>query len=230
MAAVLVAVTAALVQWLLWLVLPPAPHLVFYPAVFLVARFAGRGPGLLATVLSALEIAYWFLPPYASASIAAPEDFLDLVIFCATAGTMCFLVEGLKRSRVEAQQTAKVLATVIDDCPIGIGIVHARGIEVEIIAAPSVEAALRFPARSVDRVFLDASHDGPSVSEDLLAWSERLRPDGILAGHDYGPNHPALRDAVDTFAAARDLVVRRGPRDIWWLAPRRVLADESEVG
>jgi predicted O-methyltransferase YrrM len=93
------------------------------------------------------------------------------------------------------------------------------GIPVEVIAEPSLVAARRFAPGSVDRVFLDGSHDGPSVAADLEAWSERLRPDGILAGHDYGEKHVALRDAVDAFAAARGLCVRRGPRDIFWLAP-----------
>lgn len=91
------------------------------------------------------------------------------------------------------------------------------GIVVEVIAEPSVVAAARFARASVDRVFLDASHDGASVTEDLVAWSERLRPDGILAGHDYSFKHPELCASVDAFAAERGLTVRRGPRDIYWL-------------
>jgi predicted O-methyltransferase YrrM len=98
---------------------------------------------------------------------------------------------------------------------------RALGIEVEVIAEPSAVAARYFEPKSVDRVFLDASHDGPSVAEDLSVWSERLRPDGILAGHDYSKRHPDLCAAVEAFAQNRDLVVRRGPRDIWWLERRR---------
>ena len=97
---------------------------------------------------------------------------------------------------------------------------RALEITVDVIVAPSVEAAATFAPSSIDRVFLDGSHDGPSVAKDLVAWSERLRPDGILGGHDYGPNHPALCAAVDAFAASRDLTVQRGPRDIWWLSRR----------
>ncbi len=91
------------------------------------------------------------------------------------------------------------------------------GISVEILAEPSLVAAGRFASASVDRVFLDASHDGASVAEDLVAWSRVLRPEGILAGHDYSPRHAGLCAAVDAFAAERGLGVRRGPRDIWWL-------------
>jgi predicted O-methyltransferase YrrM len=94
---------------------------------------------------------------------------------------------------------------------------HELGITVDVIAEPSTLAALRFAPRSIDRIFLDGSHDGPSVTEDLLAWTPRLRPDGILAGHDYDAKHGALCTAVDAFAAARALHVRRGPRSIFWL-------------
>jgi predicted O-methyltransferase YrrM len=91
------------------------------------------------------------------------------------------------------------------------------GIVVEVIAEPSTVAAERFERGSVDRVFLDASHDGPSVADDLAVWFERLKPDGILAGHDYSFKHPALCEAVDVFANERGLTVKRGPRDIYWL-------------
>lgn len=95
---------------------------------------------------------------------------------------------------------------------------RALGIAVEVIAEPSVQAAARFEAASVDRVFLDGSHDGPSVAADLVAWSRTLRRDGVIAGHDYGAHkHPELTAAVDVFAAERGHVVRRGPRDIFWL-------------
>ena len=96
---------------------------------------------------------------------------------------------------------------------------RALGIEVEVLREPSAVAATRFERGTVDRVFLDGSHDGPSVTDDLGLWSSRLKPDGILAGHDYDDKHGELRAAVDGFAAARGLRVRRGPRSLYWLEP-----------
>src|SRR4051812_37444479 len=61
----------------------------------------------------------------------------------------------------------------------------ALGISMEVLAEPSRVASARFERGSIDRVFLDGSHDGKSVAEDLELWSEKLRDDGILAGHDY---------------------------------------------
>lgn len=105
------------------------------------------------------------------------------------------------------------------------------GITVEVLAEPSLVAAARFAPGSIDRVFLDGSHDGPSVAADLEAWSPRLREDGVLAGHDYDVKHPDLCEAVDAFAQARGLEVRRGPRSLWWLArgadPRRQPSDRA---
>lgn len=95
---------------------------------------------------------------------------------------------------------------------------RALGIAVEVIRAPSAEAATRFAPGSVDRVFLDGSHDAASVADDLRLWSGRLAPGGVLAGHDYDAKHPDLCAEVDAFARAHGLVVRRGPRAIFWLA------------
>jgi len=92
------------------------------------------------------------------------------------------------------------------------------GVRVEILAEPSLDAAARFAPGSVDRVFLDGGHDHRSVTDDLAAWFDRLRPDGTLAGHDYDAKHDELRAAVDAFARARGLEVKTGPRSIYWLA------------
>jgi len=94
---------------------------------------------------------------------------------------------------------------------------RALGITVEVLATSSAEASAHFAPQSVDRVFLDGSHDRESVAQDLALWSERLRPEGLLGGHDYTPRHAGLCEAVDAFAATHGLVVRRGPRTIYWL-------------
>ncbi len=97
---------------------------------------------------------------------------------------------------------------------------RALAIEVELLAEPSAVAARRFLGGSVDRVFLDGGHDSASVTEDLALWGERVQSAGIIAGHDYDSKHPALCAAVDAFALARGLHLRRGPRSIYWLDAR----------
>ena len=48
----------------------------------------------------------------------------------------------------------------------------------------SIQAAASWPEATVDMVFLDADHRFVSVREDIVAWLPKLRPGGIMAGHD----------------------------------------------
>ncbi len=54
-----------------------------------------------------------------------------------------------------------------------------------VIVSESSVAAAGFADESVDCVYVDASHDYTSVRRDLLAWWPKLKPDGIMAGHDF---------------------------------------------
>jgi len=61
----------------------------------------------------------------------------------------------------------------------------------------SVDSALLFADGSLDVVYIDAAHDYESVKADILAWRPKLKPGGILSGHDYGPHAPGVIQAVD---------------------------------
>ena len=66
--------------------------------------------------------------------------------------------------------------------------------------------------------------DPASVAADLHAWFPKLKPQsegGRLGGHDYSPEkHPELCQVVKAFAREHGLIVRRGPRSVFDLAPR----------
>jgi hypothetical protein len=58
-------------------------------------------------------------------------------------------------------------------------------------------AASLFADRSLDFLYLDADHRLPAVMADLAAWHPKVRPGGVMAGHDYDQpcnrhNHVAL--------------------------------------
>jgi cephalosporin hydroxylase len=55
----------------------------------------------------------------------------------------------------------------------------------EIVRALSTDAAARHGDRSLDFVYLDADHSYEGVMKDLEAWRPKVRPGGMLCGHDY---------------------------------------------
>lgn len=82
----------------------------------------------------------------------------------------------------------------------------------EIWRLTSAEAAAKVADASLDFVFIDGRHDEPSVREDLALWFGKVRPGGILAGHDYldgdlPEGRFGVKTAVDAFARARGLTV-----------------------
>lgn len=49
----------------------------------------------------------------------------------------------------------------------------------------SLEACKEFGDESVDLVFIDADHRYSAVKEDIKCWYKKLKPGGVLCGHDY---------------------------------------------
>ena len=65
----------------------------------------------------------------------------------------------------------------------------------KLIRLPSPEAAAIFPDGYFDLVYIDAYHYYEAVCMDITAWLPKVRPGGLLAGHDY--NQEPVRKAVN---------------------------------
>jgi len=66
------------------------------------------------------------------------------------------------------------------------------------IRKPSVEASTVFVYGSLDFVYIDADHSYQAVMDDIAAWLPKVKPGGVIAGHDY--KCPAVHRAVlDSF-------------------------------
>jgi len=87
-------------------------------------------------------------------------------------------------------------------------VTHATDSELErvhLVRAPSSQAARLFAPASLDCVFIDAAHDRPSVANDCRLWAPKVKPGGILSGHDYSEVFPGVTQAVAEFFCSRAL-------------------------
>lgn len=71
----------------------------------------------------------------------------------------------------------------------------------DVIRATSIVGSSNFGEQSIDFVFIDASHAYADVLDDLKAWYPKVRPGGIIAGHDY--HWPEVRRAVVAFCSEK---------------------------
>lgn len=55
----------------------------------------------------------------------------------------------------------------------------------EIVRKKSEDAVELFPDCYFDFIYIDALHDKESVMKDMSIWWPKVKPKGIMAGHDY---------------------------------------------
>ena len=67
---------------------------------------------------------------------------------------------------------------------------------VKVFAEDSKTAHRHFAEGSLDFVFIDGDHSYEGVKLDILNFLPKVRPGGLIAGHDY-EHSPMFRKAVD---------------------------------
>lgn len=103
---------------------------------------------------------------------------------------------------------------------------------VTFIQKRSLDALKDFPDASLDFVFIDANHSFDFVMEDIIEWSKKVKPGGIVAGHDYYHSKSGLMgviEAVDAYVLAHHLTLNLTTKDpeseddkepsFWWTKP-----------
>jgi len=77
----------------------------------------------------------------------------------------------------------------------------------QIMKSTSLDAAKKIADRSLDFAYIDGNHLRTSVLADLAAWLPKVKPGGVISGHDYRvfTNKPFIQvvDAVQAFTASR---------------------------
>src|ERR1700677_3395008 len=96
--------------------------IAFYPTVIAVALLFGVGPGVLASVLSALSVAFFFLSPFRSqAGQAASFGF-----FFVTCGLTTFVAHRLRKSVVRLRASKLKFRTLYETSNVGIVLTDAN--------------------------------------------------------------------------------------------------------
>jgi hypothetical protein len=101
--------------------------------------------------------------------------------------------------------------------------VEFAGERVKIIRKPSLESVKGIPDASLDFVFIDADHAYQSCMDDITVWAAKVKPDGLLCGHDYGNELPGfgVTRAVDEFIArSYRLTLELGDNFTWFVRTR----------
>lgn len=80
-----------------------------------------------------------------------------------------------------------------------------------VLKGESVSVAKWVGDRTLDFVFIDAAHDEPAVTSDILAWTPKVRYGGGLTGHD--ENMPTVRAALKNTLHAWHTMPAG---NVWW--------------
>ncbi|GAI76313.1 unnamed protein product, partial [marine sediment metagenome] len=85
----------------------------------------------------------------------------------------------------------------------------------------SVRIADGYPDEYFDFVFIDAEHSEAALASDIDAWYPKVKPGGLLCGHDYGHKHfPGVADAVNKFAGRTGLKLEAKKDKCWFIRKR----------
>jgi signal transduction histidine kinase len=99
--------TALIYPWI-----EPSISLLFFPAVVIPAMYGGYGPSLLATILSTLSLAYWFVPPRYSFNIGI-DDAVRLAVFVVVAVATAWVSSARRRAETAQQRSVQDLESAI---------------------------------------------------------------------------------------------------------------------
>src|ERR1051326_8564136 len=117
---ILLVASSLLVNLLLWRVVQAPATPLFLVAIIITAWFVGRGPAVLATLLSALAIDYFFITPQYQLS-GSLDDLGRVFVFSIEGITLSLLIVSRRRtsdqvreSREELRALSRPLQTIIE--------------------------------------------------------------------------------------------------------------------
>jgi hypothetical protein len=190
------------------------------PAVLHVYRYdpavsaCSPGRSFLTNPITWREIPGWFDFPevydFAVARAADGASFVEVGVWMAQSTTYLFNAIRASRKRIALRAYDTFAGSVTEPehqrivAEHGGSILRAAQVNMARACGPdgptvlarcdSVAAATLHADQSVDFCFIDADHTEAAVRRDIEAWLPKIKPGGILAGHDI--DSPAVHAAV----------------------------------
>jgi len=176
-----------------------SPYVYFVAALAVTAWYGGFGPGVLATVLSALCVGYLFLPPYRDFRIIDPAHIVHLCVFILTGVLISWLMGKLQGARArseeaereaelrvaEAEEDKRMLEALLEHVPEGVAIVDAPNARIQKVSKFGQE----FIGRTCEAI------EGAPWDSLLKSWQPVRHADGVkLAGPEEIPLARSLRN------------------------------------
>ncbi|MFZ0784806.1 MAG: PAS domain S-box protein, partial [Candidatus Acidiferrales bacterium] len=113
--AVVAAVFALVLRYLLTPLLGHQnPYHTVWLAVVFAAWYCGLGPSIVTTILTALGVNYWFLPPIRSFNVADRTDWYGLIAFVVFSGAIIALGESNRRGFAARSRLAAIVESSDD--------------------------------------------------------------------------------------------------------------------
>lgn len=87
-----------------------------------------------------------------------------------------------------------------------------------LLRGRSLDAVSEIADASLDFVFLDADHSAVALAADIAAWAPKVKPGGILCGHDFAnPLFPEVEPTVLAYGKDRAIGIETGDDYTWFL-------------
>ena len=119
-------------------------------------------------------------------------------------------------------QIASAIQSVVGDGPVGLHEPTFAGNEwkyvKECLDSTFVSSVGKFVDRfedeSLDFVYVDGDHSFTNVVKDIGLYLPKIKKSGFIGGHDYSPEHPGVKEAIQYFGFKNGLFFA----DTSWLA------------
>ena len=140
---------------------------------------------------------------------ARPDIYLHMVDPWAETGAEAYAQTDDFMARQTAERHEAVMATALR------AVAPYQG-RYTVHRMTSEQACPHFQDGSLDLVFIDGDHSYEGCALDIRLWWPKVRPGGVLSGHDYrtDKDYGVIR-AVDEFKGGREL--RLGDNMTWFI-------------